>query len=281
VGNGHNINLWSDCWCGAALADTLNISPNVLIWLPKKVYDIIQNQQWAIPTYIANLFPALRSIVQQIDLPVEPLLDALVWKGTDNGLLSLKEAYEFKRKHFPILSWGKTIWSRDIPPSRSLLAWRIMLDKVPTDDKLSERGCNMPSMCSLCSCNQETMFHLFFQCQFAVGLWCWLATSLDLVIQFQLMDDIWNLCNRACSSQSQIVIKAAIINILYAIWISRNKARFKSIAPNWNSTLSWIVVNVTLAGNHTNSLASSSIRDFSLLKAFNVRLNPPKPTSLK
>jgi hypothetical protein len=90
-----------------------------------------------------------------------------------------------------------------------------------------------------------------------------------------------NLCNRACSSQSQIVIKAAIINILYAIWISRNKARFKSIAPNWNSTLSWIVVNVTLAGNHTNSLASSSIRDFSLLKAFNVRLNPPKPTSLK
>ncbi|CAJ2633282.1 unnamed protein product [Trifolium pratense] len=49
VGSGCSIDLWTDSWCGNALAETLNIHPNVLIWLPQKVSDIIQNQQWHIP----------------------------------------------------------------------------------------------------------------------------------------------------------------------------------------------------------------------------------------
>jgi hypothetical protein len=59
--------------------------------------------------------------------PMEPLTDELIWKGTDNGLLSLKDAHEFERHHFPSLRWAKAIWCKDIPSSRYLLAWRIML----------------------------------------------------------------------------------------------------------------------------------------------------------
>jgi ribonuclease HI len=156
-----------------------------------------------------------------------------------------------------------------------------MLNKIPTDDNLRERGCNLTSMCSLCNSNIETIFHLFFECRFAFGFWCWLATSLDMIIQFQSLEDIWSLCNRAISAQCRIVIKAAIINIMYAVWIARNNARFKNIKPNWNSSLAWIVANVMLSGNHTNSLASASIRDFTILKAFKVNLNPPKPSFLR
>ncbi|GAU44836.1 hypothetical protein TSUD_280370 [Trifolium subterraneum] len=281
VGNGQSINLWMDAWCGNSLAETLNIHTSVLIWLPKKVSDIIHNQHWLIPHYLDSLYPTLKNLVLQIDIPVDDVPDSLIWKGTDNGLLCLKDAYEFKRRQYPKLSWGKVIWSKDIQPSRSLLAWRIMLNKIPTDDNLRERGCNLTSMCSLCNSNIETMFHLFFECRFAFGFWCWLATSLDMIIQFQSLEDIWSLCNRAISAQCRIVIKAAIINIMYAVWIARNNARFKNIKPNWNSSLAWIVVNVMLSGNHTNSLASASIRDFTILKAFKVNLNPPKPSFLR
>ncbi|PNY07582.1 ribonuclease H, partial [Trifolium pratense] len=193
VGSGCSIDLWTDSWCGNALAETLNIHPNVLIWLPQK----------------------------QVVLPFEPLPDVLVWSGNDKGLLTLKDAYNFKRNHFPVLSWAKVIWCIDVPPSRSLLVWRIMLDKLPTDDK----------------------------CEFAFGLWRWLATSLNLVLQFQSMEDIWNLCDKARS--------------------------------NWKSSMTWIAANVVLAGNHTKALSSGTINDFSMLKAFMVTVHPPKPMSLK
>ncbi|XP_045791752.1 uncharacterized protein LOC123886479 [Trifolium pratense] len=77
----------------------------------------------------------------------------------------MKDAYEFKRNKSPQKNWAKTIWCNDIPPSKSLLVWRLMLDKVPTDDKLMERGCCLPSMCSLCNTTFESSFHLFFTCR--------------------------------------------------------------------------------------------------------------------
>jgi hypothetical protein len=88
-----------------------------------------------------------------------------------------------------------------------------MLDKVPTNDKLIGRGGNLPSMCSMCKCYPESMFHLFFECRFAFGLWCWLATSLDLIIQFHSLEDIWSLCNGANSAQCRSVIKVAITHL--------------------------------------------------------------------
>jgi hypothetical protein len=170
VGLRISINLWIDHWCGLPLATSLNIHHYVIQWLPSKVSDIIHNQVRHIPPLLDNLYPLLKNIVQKITLLLEPSLDMLVWKGTSNGMLSLKDAYEFKRHHFPILARCKNIWSKYFPPSRSLLVWRVMLDKVPTYDKLSERDCNLPSMCSLCKLHSETLFHLFFECNFAFSI---------------------------------------------------------------------------------------------------------------
>lgn len=64
--------------------------------------------------------------------------------------ISVKDAFLFKRHQSPELDWANCIWSADIPPSQSLISWRLMHDKLPTDEKLMERGCCIPSMCSLC-----------------------------------------------------------------------------------------------------------------------------------
>ena len=45
-----------------------------------------------------------------------------------------------------------------------------MLDKLPTDENLSARGCYLPSMCYLCCNHEETSFHLFVECIYAVKL---------------------------------------------------------------------------------------------------------------
>jgi hypothetical protein len=157
-----------------------------------------------------NLFPSLRNLVQQVTLLVACLDDNLIGKVSANGDLSMKDAYDFKRKLFPIKSWAKSIWNKDIPPSKSLLAWRLMHGKFPTDDMFMARGCNIASMCSVCRSTSESSLHLFFECNFAYSIWYWLATILNPTLQFQSLEDIWNLCERSWSPQCKVTILSAI-----------------------------------------------------------------------
>jgi len=42
----------------------------------------------------------------------------------------------------------------------------------------------------------ESTFHLFFRCAFAIKLWSWFATILNVTLQFNTIDDIWRIYNR-------------------------------------------------------------------------------------
>ncbi|PNX56603.1 ribonuclease H, partial [Trifolium pratense] len=117
IGNGKSIQLWEDSWCGAPLKETLDISENVLKWLPSKVSDIIVNYTLSLPQFLVDLFPSLRGMINKITLPLEDRADRLVWMVSDNGDLSLKMAYDFKRHKFQFKSWAKIIWCKDVPPS--------------------------------------------------------------------------------------------------------------------------------------------------------------------
>jgi ribonuclease HI len=161
------------------------------------------------------------------------------------------------------------------------MAWRLMHEKLPTDENLMTRGCAIPSMCNFCNHHVETSFHIFFECQFAIKLWSWLAGCLNCTIQFTNMEDIWRLCDSNWSPQSKVTITAAIINLLHTIWQARNKARFNDTLINWRSAVSMIIVNTAMSGNNTKKLSSNSIRDFTFLKYFNIMIHQPKATFLK
>jgi hypothetical protein len=120
------------------------------------------------------------------------------------------------------------MWSFDIPPSQFLFIWRLMHVEIPTDENLALRGCRLPSRCYLCLNNVEDSFHLFFQCSFAMKLWSWFAHSVNMVLHFNSIEDIWQFCDRSWSPQCHIVIKAVLINLLNTIWFARNQARFSN-----------------------------------------------------
>jgi hypothetical protein len=281
LGDGKNINFWNDEWCGAPLSSQLNIPDHVSQRLSASVSDFIYNGSWCIPPQLALAFPNLIPIVSQITIPLTFSIDKLLWKHSDNGDLQLKEAYLFKMQQFQDLSWANLIWSTDIPPSKSLLVWRIMQEKVPTDENLLCRGCHIPSMCNLCNNHVESSFHIFFECEFAIKLWSWLAGSLNQTIQFTCMEDMWKLCDNHWSPQCKITITAAIINLLNTIWYARNQSRFRDNKISWMNAISLISSSTTMTGNNTKKVSSNSIRDFSFLKFFNITIHNPKVPCLK
>jgi hypothetical protein len=162
LGTGDNINFWNDNWCGAPLSDLFNIPHHVSQLLTSKVSDYICNGLWIIPPQLSQAFHNLSTLVHQVTIPLVPCHDKILWQHSDSGDLHLKDAYNFKLQQIQDLHWAKSIWSPDIQPSKSLLVWRLMHNKVPTDDNLLLRGCALPSMCSLCCKHVESSFHLFF-----------------------------------------------------------------------------------------------------------------------
>jgi hypothetical protein len=195
LGNGKDINFWNDKWCGPSLSEVFNIPTHISKNLVSSISDFILNGQWHIPPQLSQRFNNLSLLVQQVTIPLEPTQDLLLWKHSDSGEFHLADAYKFISPQFQDLDWSKFLWSPDIPPSKSLLAWRLMHNKMPTAENLKLRGCVFPSMCSLCCSKEESSFHLFFECQFAIKIWSWFANCLDMVLQFYSMEDMWKICD--------------------------------------------------------------------------------------
>jgi ribonuclease HI len=281
LGNGENINFWNDNWCGTILSEHYNIPSQTKQLLTSTVSDYIANGHWAIPPQMELEFLNLSSIVNQAIISLETCPDSLLWQHTDSGSLELKDAYNFKMPQLQDLFWAKYIWSSDIPPSKSFMVWRLMHEKMPTDENLMTRGCAIPSMCNLCSKQVETTFHLFFQCDFARILWSWFAGCLNLTIQFTTMEDMWKLCDLNWSPQSKITVTAAIINLLNTIWLAKNRARFNDNLITWRAAIALIIANTSLTGNNTKKISSNSIRDFSFLKLFRISIHHSRAPVLK
>ena len=93
--------------------------------------------------------------------------DSWKWKDKDNGIFSVKSAYnklqgtfdEEGSKEF------KTLWSIRVASKAQLLGWTLFLDKLPTKDKLAARGVQLQNnLCEMCLASEENVEHLFFSC---------------------------------------------------------------------------------------------------------------------
>ena len=131
-----------------------------------------------------------------------------------------------------------------------------MLKKLPTDENLSLRGSYLPSMCSSCHSQIENSFHLFFDYSFALKLWSWLSSTLNISLQFTSLEDIWLILDRGWSPQCKVVIKACIINLIKTIWYRRNQSRFQDKLIHWKTAINMIIAKVSLSGNNTNKTAA-------------------------
>ena len=118
-------------------------------------------------------------------------LDIWKWKEDDKGVFSVNSAY-YKMQgnsNEEVDNVFKMLWNIRVVPKSQLLGWRIFLDKLPTKDKLSDRGIQLQhNLCELCLASEESEKHLFFSCR--------------------VTQKVWNMCDRWLGASSVYHIKA-------------------------------------------------------------------------
>lgn len=128
--------------------------------------DFIREGTWFLPTELQNRYPTFLDKMKKVFIPISPGIVHIAWCDSISGNLNFKDAFSFLNPPASPLNWSKLIWKHFIPPSKSLLLWRLIHKRMPTDENLQARGCITVSICSLCNEIDETGEHLFLTCKF-------------------------------------------------------------------------------------------------------------------
>lgn len=207
LGNGRNINFWLDHWLEISLVQKFNVPDKFYNILTTLVGDYLINMSWSIPTNPKIAFSNLESFFSKCYISMENIDDNLVWYGNDDGLLSLKQAYDFLKKLKTCNLWCKFPWKTSIAPSKSVILWRFVHNRTPTDENLSRRGRHTLLMLSLCNDQNESTIHISFECNFTSNIWIWFSGSFSLnhfIISFSNCWKFWTRIGpppNACSHQ--------------------------------------------------------------------------------
>lgn len=81
---------------------------------------VIRNGEWTVPAVFIQRYHDLWLLIREVPF-AENDEDQLVWTGSTNGYLTIKDAYGFYRDKSNTVAWLRRIWSRFIPPK--LCVW--------------------------------------------------------------------------------------------------------------------------------------------------------------
>lgn len=168
-GHGSSVNFWTDNWLGYMIADKVEIPLNSRTGLTKKVSDFRSETGWIFGAHFAEEFPGICEDIVAVKI-VTSAMDTLVWTGDKSGQITTKAAFECCWTPFPIVNWGSWIWASFIPPTRSMLLWRLVRGNLPTANVLASWGVAGPSICVFYRSNSETRDHMFSTCSFASAI---------------------------------------------------------------------------------------------------------------
>lgn len=203
-------------------------------------------------------------------IPINPLQDQLVWLHSSDGDLSSKKAFVFLRTSADALSFPSLIWRVSIPPSHSFIFWRVMPDKMPTDENIRRRGCTLVSICVLYMISSENSVHLFLECLFASHLWTWLGNQLHRPIIIDSVLSTLSLVPACGSNQVRNMFISGIINMFHTIWLTRNSMRFNGLKVSLLAAKAKISTMVTMSGHASNGHCLPLTYDISLLDRFHI-----------
>jgi hypothetical protein len=183
VGNGRKVRIWEDRWLPSPAFKILT-TPFILNPIATVDQLIDGETRWWDNNLLNVLFSAEEvNLIKKIPISCTNQEDVLIWRGTKNGIFSVRSAYHMQMEIVSCtegacleigkrnLVW-KRIWSLSVPNSEQNFLWRACNDILPTKENLCRRKIIKDPMCIICGMEVESRLHILWQCPSAMDVWC-------------------------------------------------------------------------------------------------------------
>ncbi|XP_057453056.1 uncharacterized protein LOC130744912 [Lotus japonicus] len=178
--------------------------------------------------------PTTVSHILKIPLPLNGIVDTLMWPDIVDGNYCSKSGYIFVRRKLlgacsstssqpslPAPLWKK-FWRTSAQPRCKEVVWRVVSSLLPVRAALRRRGMDVDPLCPVCANEEETVFHLFVSCPVAQNFWFGSPLSLR-VHGFSSMEDFLADFFRAADDDALALWQAGVC----ALWEMRNRVVFR------------------------------------------------------
>lgn len=174
LGDGSNINVWSDLWIPALdgkIPKPVHEGARLRV---SKVAELKNDSGsgWD-EDLVRNIFTEeTAKCILELRWPNFECNDKLMWKGLNQRSFSVGSCYETnsvdpQREVAEV--WSK-IWKLNIHDRLKMFLWRVLRDVLPTREEIVRRTGVGYASCAVCGAEEETLFHVFKECPGARSL---------------------------------------------------------------------------------------------------------------
>lgn len=187
---------------------------------------------------IAHVFsPQVASKITSIPISSTTQSDCVRWTYTKDGAYSVKSGYWIARKLKDASSSNSSsasssrdnwrwVWNLHLPPKIGIFAWRCLRGILPSKSLLIKRGMNIDPICTCCGLEQETMEHIFRDCNWTSFFWR--ACPLRIVPPPNSDRITLREWLAACTRNKSADYLELFSALLWSVWKARNLREFKS-----------------------------------------------------
>jgi hypothetical protein len=165
--------------------------------------------------------------------------DEFQWNLHENGKFSVASMYNALISYdLPVLN-NKKIWKMKIPLKNNFFAWYLHRGVILTKDNLIKQNWHGSKSCVFCS-HDETIKHLFFQCNFACSIWSVIQAALGLYPPTSIANVFGNRLH-GIDSKYIILLRVGAMALIWSFWLRRNDKVF----DNKSSSLLQVIYRYT------------------------------------
>jgi hypothetical protein len=253
VGDGRKIRFWGDRWLPTPTSHAVQTYVNSL-GDTSMVERLIDKEQsgWN-STLVRSIFsPEEAEVIRNI--PLSPLypLDRLTWKGTKDGVFSVRSAYHLgvelqatSRGQCSQMGPGNNIWnflwSLHVSNPVKVFIWRACNNLLPTKMNLMHKRVIEEAICPICGREEEDTVHVLWNCPGARDVWggdassfqkcSWDGNNFQHLLRYVMLK----------FEKDKVELFAVVAR---GVWFCRNKWLFEVVFSYPNEVLNLAVVSL-------------------------------------
>lgn len=142
--------------------------------------------------------------------------------------MKIKKLYAAIRPQVPKVPWKRVVCHNLATPKSVFILWLALWNRLVTKDRLVQWHISCDPKCFLCLKENESVQHLFFECEYSRQVWSKILSILHISKPVQNFDGEIEWLKKICRSSrvKSKVIQVAFTETVYSIWIQRNAFLF-------------------------------------------------------